>query len=241
MPSVELFVTCIVDSLYPEAGEAVVDVLEGQGVTVVFNPGQTCCGQPAYNAGFRKEAVDLALRVLDLYEDSPHPIVCPSGSCTAMIRHGYPDLFAGDPENLARAKRLAARTFEFSQFLVEQLGVLDLSARFDGTLAYHPSCHLLRGVGVKDAPVRLLERVRGARLVELPDAQECCGFGGLFSVKHADISGAMLERKLAAVRKSGAEALVSCDAGCLTHIAGGLSRDRLPVRCMHLAEVLVNR
>ena len=168
------------------------------------------------------------------------PIVTPSGSCAAMVVHGYADLFANDPRNLARAKAIAARTYEFSQFLVDVLGVTGarVGAKFDGRLTYHPSCHLLRGLGVTGAAQKLLAGVRGAEVVPLPNAEECCGFGGLFAVKHGDISGAMLDKKLENVRASGAQTVVGCDMSCLMHMQGGLSRDGSPVKCVHLAEVL---
>ncbi len=235
---VQLFITCIVDSLYPEVGEAVVDVLERLGVDVDFPEAQTCCGQPGYNAGFRAEAHQLAVNFLDAFEKSDAPIVTPSGSCAAMVIHGYADLFADDPSNLARAKALAARMYEFSQFLVDVLGVTHVGAKFDGKLTYHPSCHLLRGLSVKEAAPRLLAHVDGAEVVPLPNAEECCGFGGLFSIKHGDISGAMLDRKLESVRATGAQTVVGCDMSCLMHMQGGLSRDGSQVRCVHLAEAL---
>ncbi len=252
-PRVQFFVTCIVDSLYPAVGEAMVSVLERLGVEVEFPEAQTCCGQPNYNAGFRREARQLALHFLDVFAppspggrgargEGELPIVTPSGSCAAMVVHGYPDLFAAerDPRNLARAQAVAARTYEFSQFLVEVLkvGPAQLGSRFDGKLTYHPSCHLLRGLGVKDAAQKLLAGVQGAEVVPLPNAEECCGFGGLFAVKHGDISGAMLDKKLENVRASGAQTVVGCDMSCLMHMQGGLSRHGSPVRCMHLAEVL---
>ncbi len=246
---VQLFITCIVDSLYPAVGEAMVEVLERLGVAVDFPGAQTCCGQPGYNAGFRDDARELALHLLDVFAppspggrgaggEGELPIVTPSGSCAAMVVHGYPDLFANDPRNLARARALAARTYEFSQFLVDVLGVTDVGAQFNGKLTYHPSCHLLRGLGVKDAAAKLLTHVQGAEVVPLPNAEECCGFGGLFSIKHGDISGAMLDKKLENVSKSGADTVVGCDMSCLMHMQGGLSRDRSAVKCVHLAEVL---
>jgi len=265
---VQLFVTCIVDSLYPAVGEAVMEVLERLGVEVEFPEAQTCCGQPNYNAGFRREARQLALHFLDVFAPHPPPrplaipppspspqamekgegtggggeapIVTPSGSCAAMVVHGYADLLANDPRNLARAKAVAARTYEFSQFLVDVLGVTAarVGAKFDGRLTYHPSCHLLRGLGVKGEAQKLLAGVQGAEVVPLPNAEECCGFGGLFAVKHGDISGAMLDKKLENVRASGAQTVVGCDMSCLMHMQGGLSRDGSPVKCVHLAEVL---
>lgn len=236
---VQLFITCIADSLFPQVGEAMVDVLERLGMEVRFAEAQTCCAQPAYNGGFRAEARQVALRFLDVFEPTaPDPLVAPSGSCVAMVIHGYPDLFADDPVNLARAKALAARTYEFSQFVVDVLGVADVGANFAGRAAYHPSCHLLRGLQVDDQPRRLLSAVRDLECVPLPHAEECCGFGGLFAVKHADVSGAILDQKLNNVRASGAEMVVGCDLSCLMHIQGGLSRDGVAVKCLHLAEVL---
>jgi L-lactate dehydrogenase complex protein LldE len=244
MPSprrVQLFVTCLVDSLYPTVGEAVVQVLERLGVTVEFPEAQTCCGQPGYNAGFRTEARQLALRFLDVFETSDAPVITPSGSCAAMVVHGFPDLFADDSPNLARARALAARTYEFSQFLVDVLAVEDVAAAWQGTMTYHPSCHLLRGLGVTEAPLRLLSHVHGAQVRPLPHADECCGFGGLFAIKHGDISSAMLDKKLENIQASQASTLVGCDMSCLMHIQGALSRDESQVKCMHLAEVLAGR
>lgn len=235
---VQLFVTCIVDSIFPGVGEAVVAVLEKLGVEVEFPETQTCCGQPGYNAGFRAEAKQLALNFLDVFEKSEAPIVTPSGSCAAMVVHGYPELLADDPPNLARARALAGRTYEFSQFLVSALRVTDLGATYPGRLTYHASCHLLRGLGVKEAATQLLAQVRGADLVPLAAADECCGFGGLFSVKHGDLSAAMLDKKLEQVRATGASTVVGCDMSCLMHMQGGLSRDGTAIDCRHLAEVL---
>lgn len=239
---VQLFITCIVDSLYPSVGEAVVRVLERLGVEVEFPEAQTCCGQPGYNAGFRPEARRLALNFMDVFERSPAPLVTPSGSCGAMVVHGYADLFSDEPANLARAHKLAARTYEFSQFLASVLKVEPAKAaaggRLGGPVTFHPSCHLLRGLGVGDAGPALLAAVPGAQVVPLPSAEQCCGFGGLFAIKHSDISAAMLDNKLAAVRATGATTVVGCDMSCLMHMQGGLTRDGSAVRCRHLAEVM---
>jgi len=239
---VQLFVTCIVDSLFPQVGEAVAAVLERHGVEVAFEAAQTCCGQPGYNAGFRPEARRLALNVLDLFEGTSEPIVVPSGSCAAMLVHGYADLFADDQPNLERAQALAARTYEFSQFLMDVLEVDPEAAAnrapISGRLAYHAACHLTRGLGVREAAPRLLGAISAAEVVPLAGADECCGFGGLFSIKHGDVSAAMLDKKLTNVKASGAETLVSCDMSCLMHISGALRRDGSPIRCLHLAEVL---
>lgn len=241
MPSprrVQLFITCIVDSLYPPVGTAVVTVLERLGVEVEFPEAQTCCGQPGFNGGFRAEARRLALHHLEVFEKSPAPVVTPSGSCAAMVIHRYPELFADDAPNLARARALAARTYEFSQFLVEVLGVTDVGASFTGSLTYHPSCHLSRELGITAPPRQLLARVQGADVRDLPHAEECCGFGGLFSIKHGDLSSAMLDKKLENVRASGATTVVGCDLSCLMQMQGGLWRDGSAVRCRHLAEIL---
>lgn len=234
---VTLFVTCLVDTFYPEVGEAVVDLLEGLGLAVDFPADQTCCGQPAYNAGHWDDARALARRFLDVFSDAD-VVVTPSGSCAAMIRHGYPELFAEDPPALARAQHLAARTWEFSQFLVDGLGVTDVGARFAGKVAYHASCHLTRELGIVDPPRALLRQVAGAQVVELPGHDECCGFGGLFAIKMAEISSAMLARKLSHIAHCGADVVVLNDVSCMMQINGGLSRARQSARAVHLAQFL---
>ena len=232
-----IFITCLIDQFYPQIGEAMVKVLRRQGVELCFPEAQTCCGQPAFNAGFQSEARDLAKRFVSIFEKEEY-IVAPSGSCTSMVRVFYSDLFKNDPEMLVRTRKLGERTYEFSEFLVKVLGADEVDARYDGTVAYHPSCHLLRELGVKSEPRQLLQNVQGIELKELPDAEQCCGFGGTFSVKYPEISGAILERKLDCIRRSGAETLVANDAGCLMHMAGGLKRQNIPVRARHLAEIL---
>ena len=203
--SVQLFATCLVEAVRPEAGIAVVAVLERLGLVVEYAEGQTCCGQPAFNAGAWDDARAMARYTLDVLARSDKPIVIPSGSCADMIVHHYPEILAGDPKYGPRAEAVAARTYEFSQFLVDVLGVTDLGARFVGKITYHPSCHLLRGLGVIEAPRKLLASVDGAEVTDLPGAEECCGFGGLFAVKMSDISGAMLQRKLDAIERAGAQ------------------------------------
>ncbi len=236
--TVQLFVTCIVDSLYPDVGEAVLRVLHKAGVQVEFPAGQTCCGQPAFNAGMRPEAASIARHTIRVFEGTKGPIVVPSGSCTAMIRHGYPELFASEPEWQERARALAGRTYEFTEFLVDQLGVLDLGSNFSGRLAYHASCHLLRDLGVRTQPRRLLDALPGVELVELLHSEDCCGFGGVFSVEHPELSTEMLKRKLENIEASRAPYIVACDAGCITHINGGLHRAGRPQRAVHIAQVL---
>jgi len=236
--TVQLFVTCIIDTLYPETGEAVVRVLEKAGVSVSFPPCQTCCGQPAFNAGLRSSARKMAIQTIRAFEGYPGPVVVPSGSCAAMIRHSYAELFRDDPKWLPRALCLAERTYEFSEFLVDGLGVTDLGARYDGQLTYHSSCHLLRGLGVDRQPRALLAAVSGAELVELPETGECCGFGGVFSLEHPEISTAMLERKISNLESTGASMVVACDAGCVTNINGGLHRQHKTQRAVHIADIL---
>jgi len=239
--TVQLFVTCLVDTFFPRTGEAMLEVLTRCGLQVEFPLDQTCCGQPQFNAGLRQDARSLAEHTIRTFESTPGEIILPSGSCAYMLRHGYPELFADDPAWLPRAQSLAKRTFEFSEYLVDVLGVTDLGARWDGSLAYHPSCHLLRGLGIDRQPRALLAAVQGATLVELPNAEECCGFGGIFSVVHPEVSKEMLARKIDNLEQSNAPTLVVADTGCLMHIAGGLQRNKKPQKVVHLVEVLNHR
>lgn len=236
MRQVALFVTCLVDQLFPEVGDATVRVLERAGCRVSFPAAQTCCGQPPFNAGFHHEARRLARGLLAALADA-EAVVTPSGSCAAMVREWYPRLFRNDP--LAQAAQdLARRTFELSEFLVRRCGVTDVGARFAARVAYHASCHGLRGLGLREEPLRLLAAVRDLQLVRLPGAEECCGFGGFFAVKFPALSGAMLASKLDAIEASGADVVTATDVSCLMHIAGGLARRDSRVRPMHLAEIL---
>jgi L-lactate dehydrogenase complex protein LldE len=239
--TVQLFITCLIDTLYPSIGEAVIDVLQRAGVRLEFPSGQTCCGQPAFNAGLRQEARLVARHTIQVFEKTRGPVVIPSGSCAGMIRHGYPELFAEDPGWYPRALALAERTFEFTEFLVDYLGITDLGACWPGKITYHSSCHLLRELGVDRQPRALLRAVQRAEFVELPYTNECCGFGGVFSVEHAEISGAMLDRKIENIRLSGAPTVVVCDAGCLTNIQGGLRRSGLTQEVVYIAQVLARR
>jgi L-lactate dehydrogenase complex protein LldE len=230
--------TCIVDTLYPEVGEAVVNVLERIDVRVEFPSGQTCCGQPAFNAGMRAEARKMAQHTIRVFEATSGHVVIPSGSCTAMIRHGYQELFADDSLWLERAINLGKRCFEFTEFLVDVLGVTDLDVSIPLTYTYHSSCHLLRDLDVYSQPRTLLNNVKGGQYIELPGSEECCGFGGVFSVEHPEISAFMMERKIANIETSGASVVVSCDAGCITNINGGLHRENKSQRAVHIAEIL---
>lgn len=236
--TVQLFITCIIDSLYPEIGEAVVRVLNRAGVQVAFPVGQTCCGQPAFNAGLRAQAYQMAIHTIQVFEPTEGHIIIPSGSCCSMIRHGYPELFAGDPQWLLRATTLAERCYELSEYLVDVLGITDLGASFPAKVSYHSSCHLLRELGVDRQPKALLQAVNNLEFVELPYSDECCGFGGVFSVEHPEISTAMLERKIKNIENTNAEVVVSCDAGCITNINGGLHHSGKRPRLVHLAQIL---
>ncbi len=235
-----LFVTCIIDQLYPEVGVSVVRTLRRCGVEVDFPTGQTCCGQPLYNSGFTQEAKRLAVRTLDALEDSDY-VVVPSGSCGAMLRVFYLDLFADHPTLSARAESLSGRVYEFTEFLAEVAGMEKAGSEDSGptrTVTYHPSCHLLREMEVRDAPRRLLENAPGVELADLPDAEQCCGFGGTFAVKYPHISEEMLADKIEAILASGADTVTACDMGCLMHIGGAVSRRNLPVSVRHVAQIL---
>lgn len=245
---VQLFATCLIETLRPEAGMAVVRALERLGVNVEYPVRQTCCGQPAFNAGAWQDARRMAKYTLDVLSDSDAPIVAPSGSCADMLIHHYPELLAADAKYGEQAEAVAARTYEFSQFLVDVLGVTAVpgvtrdsyDSRAPRRVTYHPSCHLLRGLGITSEPRSLLANVKGIEVAPLAGETECCGFGGLFAIKMADISSAMLERKLDAIQATGAEAVIGCDISCLLHIGGGLHRRGAQVETKHLAEILVD-
>ncbi|MFS8521279.1 MAG: (Fe-S)-binding protein [Micromonosporaceae bacterium] len=227
---IALFITCVNDLMYPATGRAVVRLLERLGHTVEFPPGQTCCGQMHANSGYPDQARELARRFVATFD--PYPaIVAPSGSCVAMVRDAYPRL-------LPSAAPVAARTYELSELLVDVLQVTDVGASFPYRVTYHPTCHGLRTLRLGDRPLRLLRHVRGLQLVDLPEATECCGFGGTFAVKNADVSAAMLADKCAAITATGAEFVAAADNSCLAHIGGGLSRRGAPVRPVHYAEIL---
>jgi L-lactate dehydrogenase complex protein LldE len=236
--TVQLFVTCILDTIYPQIGEAVVDVLERAGCTIEFQPEQTCCGQPSFNAGLHNEARKIAKHTIEVFEKSTGPLVVPSGSCAGMVRYNYPALFKDDLVWLPRAQALAERTFEFTEYLVDQLGIADVGACFPSKVTYHSSCHLFREMGIDRQPRLLLKNVRDLELVELPETTDCCGFGGVFSIEQPEISAEMMKRKIANVESTGAPLVVSCDAGCMTNINGGLHRMGKTQRAIHIAEIL---
>ena len=234
---VQLFHTCLVNEIDPAVGFAVARVLERAGCDVDVPRDQTCCGQPAYNAGFHDEARDVARHTIDVLSRTDGPIVIPSGSCADMLVHQYPRLFEDDGAMRERALAVAGRCREFSQFVSSRMpnGV---GGQLEASVAYHPSCHLLRGLGVRDEPGALMRAVDGVREFPFADQDECCGFGGLFSVKNPEISSSMLERKIANLETSGADRIVSCDLGCLMHIGGGLHRRGSKLRTQHLAQLL---
>ena len=234
-------VTCLGDAMFPEAGRATVRLLRRLGVDVEFPAGQTCCAQPMVNTGYLDEAVPVVRTFVEAFA-AYDAVVTPSGSCAGSVRHQHALVArrAGDSALALAVQQVAPRTYELSEFLVDVLGVEDVGASFPHRVAYHPTCHSLRLLGVGDRPTRLLRAVRGLKLVELPAAQECCGFGGTFAVKNADTSVAMGQDKARHVVDSGAEVLVAGDSSCLMQIGGVLSRQRSPVRVRHLAEVLAS-
>jgi len=242
MTRVQLFITCLVDSFYPQTGEAIVDIFHRLGIDVDFARDQTCCGQPPFNAGLRAEARPIIEHTIKVFEATTGDIVMPSGSCAHMLKHGYAELFQDDPVWLPRAQSLASRVYEFTEYLVDKLGVTDVGAKWDGgTLTYHPSCHLLRGMNIDKQPRALLANVKGAQIVDLPNAEDCCGFGGIFSMEHPELSAEWLKRKINNLETTQSPTLVVAEAGCLMHIAGGLHRQKKNQRVMHIAEILNHR
>ena len=240
---VALFITCVNDTLFPQTGRATVRLLERLGCSVDFPLEQTCCGQMHANSGYGDLAVPMVRRFVRAFADPSYDaIVCPSGSCTAMVHDQYPTLAAssGDAALVEAVDELRPRVWELSLFLTEKLGVEDVGAYFPHRVTYHPTCHSLRLERVGDAPLRLLRAVRGIDLVELPAADTCCGFGGTFAVKNPETSAAMLSDKLAAVQQTGAEVCSALDNSCLLHIGGGLSRMQAGTRPLHLAEILAS-
>lgn len=233
---VSLFITCLSDAIYPRVGEAMVRLLARYGVQLEFPTVQTCCGQPAFNSGYWDDARKTATTLIEAFEESDF-VIAPSGSCIGMLHH-YPKLFEKDPVMLERANKLQAKSYEFTQFLVKVLGVTDVGATFPHKVTYHPSCHGTRLLGVKEEPIALMNQVKGLELVPLPFAEDCCGFGGTFAVKMADISGAMVTEKVDHVLETEAEVLVGLDMACMMNIAGNLRYRDKPVRVMHLAELL---
>jgi L-lactate dehydrogenase complex protein LldE len=236
---ISLFITCYNDTLFPDTGKAVVAVLERLGHTVEFRSEQTCCGQMHYNTGYAREAEPLMRRMVQVFRGSG-PICVPSASCVAMMRDHYPKMASetGDASLLAEVRELLERVFELSELLVDELGVTDVGAAFPHSVTLHTSCHSLRSLGLRNQPVRLLQAVRGLRFVPLPHNDECCGFGGTFAVKNAEVSTAMVGDKADSVLQTGAEVCTAGDNSCLMQIGGALRRRGAAVRCVHLAEIL---
>ncbi|HEX6466661.1 MAG TPA: (Fe-S)-binding protein [Terriglobales bacterium] len=238
---ISLFIACYNDTLFPETGIAVVQVLERLGHRVDFPPAQTCCGQMHYNTGYQSEALSMARKFVELFRDA-QAVCIPSGSCAAMVREQYPKIAAqsGDPKLMAEVESLLPRCYEFTELLVKKLGVEDVGACYPHRVTYHSSCHSLRGLKLGDLPLRLLRNVRELELVELPENEQCCGFGGTFAIKNAETSAAMLEEKLKNIVSTGAEVCTAGDNSCLMHIFGGMHRQRLGIRTVHIAEILAS-
>ena len=234
-----LFITCYNDTLFPETGKAVVQVLERLGHTVSFPGGQTCCGQMHWNTGYQELALPLLKRFVTQFKDA-EAVVIPSSSCVAMMREHYVKMAVqiGDRQLIADVESLLPRVWEFSEFLTKKLGLEDVGAYFPHRVTYHASCHGLRSLGLGDGPMSLLRSVRGLELVQLAGLEQCCGFGGTFAVKNAEVSSAMLAEKVQAVLNTRAEMCTACDNSCLMHIEGALHRQRTGVRTIHLAEIL---
>lgn len=233
---VTLFATCLIDLFHGNAGKATVEVLEGLGCEIDFPESQTCCGQPAYNNGYVKDTKKVMKAMIETFEHAEY-IVSPSGSCALMVKE-YPKVFQGDPVWEAKAYALASKTYEFTQFIVDVLKVEDVGARLEGKATYHPSCHMTRLLGVKEAPMTLLKNVKGLEVSELPGKERCCGFGGTFSVKMSGISEQMVDEKIGCVEETEAEILIGADSGCLINIGGRIDRRNKPIKVMHIAEVL---
>ncbi len=238
MTKAQLFITCLGDQFYTGTLENMVHILERLGVELVFPAGQTCCGQPLFNNGFEDRTRTVALNFLRLFNQDEAPIIGPSGSCVSMVRRHYPELFPeGTPEH-ALASQVAARTYEFTEFLVDVLQVTDLGAVYPHKVTYHASCHYLRELGLKNEARRLLAAVKGLELIPLNEEDTCCGFGGAFSVTFPEVSRAMMENKVNNIIASGADTVVTCEPGCLMNVAGGLRRAGSDIRAMHIIDLL---
>ncbi|PLT32789.1 (Fe-S)-binding protein [Bacillus sp. V5-8f] len=236
---VTLFATCLVDMFQSDVGKATVELLEHLGCEIDFPESQVCCGQPAYNSGYVKESKEAMKKMIQTFESAEY-VVSPSGSCAAMFRE-YPHVFKGDSVWEPRAKRLAEKTYELTQFIVDVLKIEDVGASFKGKATYHTSCHMTRLLGVKSAPMTLLENVEGLEFTMLPGKEQCCGFGGTFSVKMGQISEQMVDEKVLHVEETGAEYLIGADAGCIMNIGGRIGRTGKPIKVLHIAEVLNSR
>jgi L-lactate dehydrogenase complex protein LldE len=233
---VTLFATCLVDLFQGNVGKATVELLERLGCEIDFPESQVCCGQPAYNSGYVKEAKSAMKSMIDTFADAEY-VVSPSGSCIAMF-HEYPHIFKGDPVWEPKARNLAEKSYELTQFIVDVLKIEDVGARFEGKATYHTSCHMTRLLGIKKEPMILLKNVKGLEFTELPGKEQCCGFGGTFSVKMAQISEQMVDEKVMHIEETEAEYLIGTDAGCLMNIGGRIDRKGKRIKVLHIAEVL---
>ncbi|MDN4075378.1 (Fe-S)-binding protein [Fictibacillus terranigra] len=236
---VTLFATCLVDMFQSDVGKATVELLERLGCEIDFPEAQVCCGQPAYNSGYVKESKEAMKRMIETFENAEY-VVSPSGSCTAMFRE-YPHVFKGDSIWEPRALKLAEKTYELTQFIVDVLKIEDVGARFEGKVTYHTSCHMTRLLRVASAPMTLLKNVNGLEFTMLPGKEQCCGFGGTFSVKMGQISEQMVDEKVMHIEETGADYIIGADAGCMLNIGGRIQRTGKPIQVLHIAEVLNSR
>ncbi len=237
--TVSVAVPCLMQATNPDPNPSVIEVLERLGIRVVLPERHTCCGQPAFNSGYHKQAADVAKHFLKTFEEAD-VLVCPSGSCVHMIRHGFPILFADDPSRRHAAAEIGKRTYEFTEFLVDVLHIEDVGARYPAVVTYHDSCHLARALGIRRQPRILLSNVRDLQLIEMEDSDRCCGFGGAFSVKYPEISTALGDDTIAAILKTGADTVVGCDMGCLLHIQGRLAKIGSNIQVRHIAQILAS-
>ncbi len=244
---VYVFITCLVDNFFPEVGENMLKVLHKLGLEVDCLEGQTCCGQPAFNSGYQDDARAVAERFITLFKQviedtssNDSHIVCPSGSCATMVKVFYKELFKTNPNLLEIVERLSSNTYEFSEFLVKVLKTTQVGAAYNGIVTYHDSCHALRELGIKSEPRRLIESVEGAKFVEMGLHDACCGFGGTFSIKFPKVSVSMLEEKIDCIIESGADTVVSSDVGCLMNMGGAITRRNVPIKVMHIADLLAS-
>lgn len=236
---VSLFATCLVDMFQGNVGKSSVELLERLGCEVLFPTGQTCCGQPAYNSGYVKASKDTMKNTIKVFYDA-EVIVCPSGSCAYMLKE-YPNIFKDDSEWFPKAQQVANKTYELTQFIVDILGIENVGAKLSGTATYHPSCHMTRLLKVQNAPMTLLKNVEGLEVIELPLKENCCGFGGTFSIKMGKISEKMVDEKVTAAQQTGAHFLVGADSGCLMNIGGRIDRKNIEIKTLHIAEILNSR
>lgn len=234
---VTLFIQCLVDSMYPEVGQSMVRLFENLNIPVDIPLDQTCCGQPAFNSGYRREAAIAAKRFIAIFENA-QVIVCPSGSCVDMVKNQYPGLFKDGSAWQKRALGISRKIFELSEYIVDILGIEDTGSSFQGRVTYHASCHLLRNLGVEDQPRKLIAKIPGVQLIEMVHADKCCGFGGTFSVKFPDISTAILAEKIDHIIDAKVDAVVGCDISCLMNIQGMLTRKNSPIKTLHIAQLL---